>query len=131
MSRTIRRKTGSKGKSASVWNCDPEAEFNRMVEAIKSEQDTPGGRYKYVIKYYIRWTKGCTVYKDYVHRTKVEFHMDRRRGYYSPPTSWVNTYCNRPLRRKAKQQMHYALVNDTWDNTIIEPLISNAGWYFW
>lgn len=131
MSRTIRRKTGNKGKSASVWNCDSESEFNRMVEVIKSEQDAPGGRYRGMIKYYIRWTKGCTVYKDYVQRVKVEFHMDRQRGYYSPPTSWVNRYCNRPLRRKAKQQMHYALVNDTWDNSIIEPLISNAGWYFW
>lgn len=126
MSRTIRRKNG---KYSHSWYCTNEAEFDRMTSVIEMERWHPGA-YRNMVSWYQRWTLDSKTYAEYVAKQTAKYHGERHPGYYSPPSDWVNRNCNRPLRRKAKKQMHYALVNDNWDNTIIEPFIKNAGWYW-
>lgn len=126
MSRTIRRKTG---KNSHSWYCTNEAEFNRMTSIIEMERWAPGS-HRNMVRWYQRWTLDSKTYKEYVKKQTAKYHAEQRSGYYSPPTEWVNNHCNRPLRRKAKVQMHYALTFDLWDDTIVEPYIKCAGWYF-
>lgn len=128
MSRTIRRKNG---KNTHSWHCEPEAEFNRMAAAVVDYNENPDSRFKWVGGWYQKWTFGKTNYKDYVAACTAHYHADKRAGYYTPPSCWIQWNCTRPLRRRTKDQMHHALVNDTWDNTVIEPYMKNAMWYYW
>lgn len=128
MSRTIRRKNG---RHTRCWDCETEAEFNVMVEAILDHAANPKGRYKYVHSWYKKWTFGKMHYEDYVAAYTAHYRGDKRSGYYTPPKNWINWYCNRPLRRKTKQQLHHALVNDTWDGVVFQPYVKDAKWWFW
>lgn len=126
MSRTTRRKTG---KYSHSWYCTGEDDFERMVSVIEIEKWEPG-RHRHMVAYYQRWTLDSKTYAEYYAKQTAKYHGEQRPGYYSPPSDWVNRNCNRPLRRKVKEQMHYALTYDLWDDTVLEPYIKFAGWYW-
>lgn len=126
MARTIRRKNG---KYSHSWYCNSEAEFSRMTSVIEMEKWHPGA-HRNMVAWYQRWTLDCKTYEDYVAKQTAQYHGEKRSGYYTPPSDYVNWAHNRPLRRKLKQQLHHALVNDTFDGIVFEPFIKDAGWYF-
>lgn len=126
MARTIRRKNAKYSKS---WHCETEGKFNIMRQHIADEAVEPG-KYKYVVNWYQRWTFHKDTYKEYLAANTAHFHAEKRSGYYTPPSDYVNWACNRPLRRKLKQQLHHALINDNFDDVVFEPYIKDAGWYF-
>lgn len=126
MSRTIRRKNG---KNSHSWYCKTEAEFLRMTSIIEMEKWCPGS-HRNMVKWYQSWTLDSKTYAEYVAKQTAKYHGEQRAGYYSPPSNFVNFYCNRPLRRKVKEQMHHALTYDLWDDMVFEPYIKNAGWWF-
>lgn len=120
MSRTKR----NRGKL--TW-CDSEEEFNLRVERIKAEQIEPG-KYRYMVKWYHRWNRYCETYVQYVAKMHAKWSGDHHQGRDTPPSAFVNTYGNRPLRNKHKQQIRYALETESWDGLLLEPYVKDAAW---
>lgn len=103
--------------------------FYEMLERIEAEK-VERGRFVYMVKWYHLWTLNCETYEQYKQKKAARYHGEQRSGYYSPPSEYVNLNFNRPYRRRIKEQMHYALTYDLWDDTALEPHVKCAGYYW-
>lgn len=135
MSRTTRR---HKGKDRyRKWGPDYTRE---EFEALKAEYESLEWR----VEYFCQWRYEYRVRKWYHHEVAhfrdydhyladydAREHADGRRWGSGVPSRFVNTYCERPLRRQHKQQIHRAAQADGWDALLLEPFVHDAGWLYW
>lgn len=135
MSRTIRRTNTSKGtgyRLALLKNTLVEEErFNRVLVEMDICRKDPD-HWKWMSPYYQQCTLHCLTYQQYVNKKTAKFRGDSRSGKYSPPKWWRTQFCNKPLRRGHKTQLHTTLrQDDAWDGLSLIPYRNEKKWWYW